>query len=140
MSCPINKLYNDFENIKNYLLINKELDYLNVIEKQFTKSLLISSASFIESSMQDILIKFTESTSSHEIITNFLKNKAIARQYHTYFDWKGNNANSFLGLFGIDFKNMLKKKITENEMEENIKSFLELGRLRNELVHQNFIL
>jgi len=140
MSCPINKLYTDFEDIKTYLLNNKQLDYLNVVERQFTKSLLVSSASLIEDNMQTILIEFIESVSTHEVLTNFLKNKAISRQYHTYFDWKGKNANNFLGLFGVNFRDTLKIKIKEQKMEDNIKAFLELGRLRNELVHQNFIL
>ena len=125
MSCPINKLYKDFEEIKLYLLENKQLDYLIIVEKQFTKNLLIASASFIEDKMQNILINFVESTSNHEVITNFLKNKAIARQYHTYFDWNAKNANSFLGLFGKEFKKKLQQKIKDEKMENNIKSFLE---------------
>lgn len=140
MSCPINKLYNDFENLKKYLLENKELDYLNVVEKQFTKNLIISSASFLESKLQEILIEFIESTSNHDLITNFFKNKAISRQYHTYFDWDGKNANNFLGLFGTDFKETTKIKIKEQNIDVFIKSFLELGKIRNELVHQNFTL
>jgi len=140
MSCPINKLYNDFESLKNYLLKNKELDYLNIVEKQFTKNLIISSASFLESKMQEVLINFIESTSNHSLIINFLKNKAISRQYHTYFDWNSKNANNFLGLFGTDFKDKIKVRIKEENIDEYIKSFLELGRIRNELIHQNFIL
>jgi len=140
MSCPINKLYNDFESLKSYLLTNKELDYLNTVEKQFTKNLIISSASFLESYTQDILIDFVESTSNHQLITSFFKNKAISRQYHTYFDWNGKNANSFLGLFGIDFRDTIKAKIKEEKYEQYIKDFLELGKIRNELVHQNFTL
>jgi len=140
MSCPINKLYNDFENLKNYLLENKELDYLNTVEKQFTKNLIISSASFLESYMQDILTNFVESTSNHQLITSFFKNKAISRQYHTYFDWNSKNANNFLGLFGIDFRDTTKAKIKEENTDKHIKDFLELGKIRNELVHQNFTL
>lgn len=140
MSCPINKLYDDFESLKNYLLENKELDYLNIVEKQFTKNLIISSASFIESRMQNILTIFVESTSNHQLITSFFKNKAIARQYHTYFDWSSKNANNFLGLFGTDFRDITKVKIKEQNIENNIKDFLELGKIRNELVHQNFTL
>ena len=140
MSCPINKLYDDFENLKNYLLENKELDYLNIVENQFTKNLIISSASFLESKMQEILINFIDTTSNHNLITSFFKNKAISRQYHSYFDWNGNNANNFLGLFGTDFKEKTKEKIKKENIDGYIKSFLELGRIRNELVHQNFTL
>ena len=135
---PIDKLYEDFNNLKNFLLENKELDYLIKIDNNFKKNLLISSASYIENELRRILINFIESN-SNQIITHFLTNKAITRQYHTYFDWKANNINSFLGLFGDDFRENVKQKIKNNNLEKNVKAFLELGRLRNELVHENFI-
>lgn len=71
---------------------------------------------------------------------SFFKKKAIIRQYYTYFDLNDKNINSFLGLFGDDFKKVFKEYIKEENQDENIKAFLELGRLRNELVHQNFII
>jgi hypothetical protein len=47
--------------------------------------------------------------------------------------------NSFLGLFGKEFLEMAKRKIKlDSELQEGIVSFLKIGRLRNELVHQNF--
>jgi len=45
-----------------------------------------------------------------------------------------------LGLFGEEFKKEFQEHIKEDEQIENIKAFLELGKLRNELIHQNFIL
>lgn len=41
-------------------------------------------------------------------IAEFIRNKAIERQYHTYFNWKENKAtsiNGFWGLWGDEFKN-----------------------------------
>lgn len=140
METPINSSYDNFISLKKYLLENKQLDYSISVENDFRKNLLISSASFIESSVQSILIDFVNSNSSHSVIVNFLKNKAISRQYHSYFDWNGKNINGFLGLFGPDFRDSVKQSIKEKKLEEKIKSFIELGKLRNELVHQNFIL
>ena len=48
------------------------------------------------------------------------------------------NINSFLGIFGEPFKKYATKKIKDEELDESIKQFLELGLARNRLVHQNF--
>ena len=136
---PIDKFYENFTKLKSFLLSQSQLDYFNIVENDFRKNLLISSASFIESELQRILIDFIESNSNHSAITYFMKKKAIARQYHTYFDWNGNNINSFLGLFGEEFKKEIQDKIKTKNILKNTKDFLELGKLRNELVHQNFV-
>lgn len=140
MNSPVTKLYSDFEKLKDFLLSNGQLDHYNMIQRDYQKILLISSASYIETIVQEVIINYVDYNSSHELILNFLKNKAISRQYHTYFNWDGNNINSFLGLFGSEFKSDISNKIKNDEKtKNNIKSFLELGNLRNELVHQNFI-
>jgi hypothetical protein len=69
----------------------------------------------------------------------FIRNKALSRQYHTLFDWGAKNCNSFLGLFGDDFKSSFCSKISSDKLlEKSIKDFLEIGRERNRLVHQNY--
>lgn len=142
MSNPIGVLYSDFIKLKEYLLQNKQLDFIFKLESDFKKTLLISSASYIESIFQEMLIAYFERNST-KLISIFLQNKAISRQYHTLFNWKEQNINSFLGLFGEEFKNTVntKMKLEQNQtIKLCCKSFLELGRLRNELVHQNFLL
>ena len=57
----------------------------------------------------------------------------------TWFDWEKKNANSFFGLFGVAFRDRMKAVVAEdNELESSIRSFLEVGRERNRLVHQDF--
>ena len=124
---PIDIFFDSFVKLKTYLLEQGQIDYYTSVENDFRKNLLISSVSFIESELQNILITFVESNSNHQAIINFLKKKAIKRQYHTYFNWDGKNINSFLGLFGEDFKDDFAIYIKEDEQEENIKSFIELG-------------
>jgi len=73
------------------------------------------------------------------LITSFLKKKGIDRQYHTYFKWDERNPNPFFSLFGEEFKQDVKKIIkSDSELDDSINAFLELGDLRNNLVHQNF--
>jgi len=68
-------------------------------------------------------------------------------QYHTYFTWgekdepskPGKNANTFFSMFGEEFKSECEKEVKANgELDRVIKAFLELGHLRNILVHSNF--
>ena len=69
-----------------------------------------------------------------------MRNKAIARQYHTWFTWDASNANNFFGLFGEDFKTSMKKRCSESEeLKSSIEAFLELGNTRNQLVHRDYV-
>jgi RiboL-PSP-HEPN len=68
-----------------------------------------------------------------------VRNKAVARQYHTWFNWCDNNANQFFGLFGAEFKAQMSELVKgSEEMQRSVRAFLELGNERNRLVHQDF--
>lgn len=103
--------------------------------------MLLSAASFFEKEISDTLVKFASShTGDNELIISIIKQKAISRQYHTYFDWdSGKNANKFFSLFGNRFKESMVDKVRADErLDSAIKSFLEIGQERNKMVHQNF--
>ncbi|NOU19517.1 MAG: hypothetical protein HOO91_18330 [Bacteroidales bacterium] len=133
-------LYEDFLNLNQFLIKNEEPSFTVLIDDHFRKSLLLSSASFFEYQICNILTEyFHNTTNSNLIITSFLKNKAISRQYHTFFCWDAANANNFFALFGEKFKNHMTAIIKDNEkLESSIKDFMEIGRERNRLVHQNY--
>jgi hypothetical protein len=68
-------------------------------------------------------------------------------QYHTYFNWgekgdldkPGKNANTFFSLFGEEFKKNVEAEINaDKNLESAVKVFLEIGHIRNTLVHSNF--
>ncbi|WP_375514098.1 HEPN domain-containing protein [uncultured Nostoc sp.] len=80
-------------------------------------------------------------TSNEKCITSLVKQKVIERQYHTYFEWDAKNAKKFFRIFCDEFKNkleLLQKIKKELRFYVAIKAFLELGNIRNCLVHQNF--
>lgn len=69
----------------------------------------------------------------------FVKNKAVSRQYHTWFKWDDSNANQFFGLFGSEFKQMMTDRVkASDELRISIRAFLEVGNERNKLVHQDY--
>ena len=113
---------------------------LSEIDSQFRKVLLLSAASHFEVQVRDTLVDyFTEKANGDVPSIAFLRAKAIERQYHTYFKWDGNNANQFFGLFGSGFKEFMGRRLQVNpRLGEGMRAFLELGDLRNNLVHRDF--
>ncbi|MBN7774152.1 HEPN domain-containing protein [Clostridium aminobutyricum] len=135
----------DYRDIKALLLKQSELSFQTTVDAHFRKTFLISCASYHETFIQNMLSAFLERTSNDQRITAFAKTKGIKRQYHTYFTWDNagkipNNINSFLGLFGNNFKENVAQEIASNEdIKLKMKSFLEIGNLRNQMAHENLL-
>lgn len=148
MNTVVDSLQNEYISILSFLKESNETSLASDLNKHFKKILVLSSASFFESEIYKILIEcVTQKTNNDSRIVNFLKKKAISQQYHTYFKWgekndpakPGKNANTFFSLFGDDFKVIAAKEVEENEeLGKSILAFIELGHLRNILVHSNF--
>ncbi|CAL9311964.1 hypothetical protein SUDANB135_04865 [Streptomyces sp. SudanB135_2055] len=72
-------------------------------------------------------------------IVELVEQKAIRRQYHTLFDWDTTNAGRFWGLFGNEYKVGMKKHCQQDmQLAQSIRAFLEVGSLRNRMVHNNY--
>lgn len=118
---------------------NNELSLRVFVDSNFRKSLLLASASHFEREVTELILECATSKTDDQKIIHFIKNKALSRQYHTLFNWEAKNCNSFLGLFGDDFKDHFVQIISSNNnLEKSVKDFLEIGRERNRLVHQNY--
>lgn len=132
--------YNKIHAILRFLSDKGEVTFQTDVDNYFRKNFLLTIASYFEDEITKLLIEFTKNKSSNsDELTSFVKNKAIARQYHTYFRWDSRNANYFLGLFGEVFKAQCTKDIDKNEELSNaISAFIEIGETRNNLVHNNF--
>ena len=102
-----------------------------------SKSLVISVASYFEKLITDEIVEvFHEATSQSDVLTEFVRRKAISRRYHEWFDWKNRSANSFFNSFGPDSKVFFQDRI--DKLNDSLRAFLELGDLRNRLAHENF--
>lgn len=136
----VDRLYEEFKALVEHLEIGSELSLRNTVDENFRKALLLAAASYFEHRItQDITDFAREIANENDLLVSFLKNKAISRQYHTYFDWESSNANKFFGLFGSLFSEYIKILIKNDEkFSSSIKAFLEIGRERNRLVHQDF--
>lgn len=136
----VESIIEEYKGIVDFLAGQKQPSLQSDVNKYFTKILVLSAASYFEEQIQTILVEFVSAASSKDpLVTSFLKKKAINRQYHTYFNWTGKNANSFFTLFGDEFKRKLEAEIkADAKLDKSVKAFLEIGDLRNRLVHNNF--
>ncbi len=141
MPTPIQKLIDDYNDLYKILINNGEISSSIMVNEHYRKILLLSCASYYETEIVSIIQEFITKNSTDEKVFNFLNNKAIQRQYHTYFDWKQNsNINQFLGLFGQEFKIKISDEIKNDEdLSLYVKSFLTIGFERNKMVHDNFL-
>lgn len=136
----VDRLYEEFTALIDYLDEGNEISLKSSANETFRKSLLMASASYFEFQLISQINDFFDLIShGNELAIAFVRAKAINRQYHTYFNWKEKNINSFFGLFGDGFSKFMKKQVQEDEeLHQAISAFLEIGRDRNRLVHEDF--
>ena len=132
-------LYRDTAELDKFLMSQNEVSLRIAADANLRKSLLLASASYFERQITELILDYARSCSLDARIVSFIEKKALSRQYHTLFTWDGKNCNSFLGLFGEDFKKAFSGRVSTNEkLEQSVKDFLEIGRERNRMVHQDF--
>jgi RiboL-PSP-HEPN len=136
----VDRIYREFSNLIEHLDQNGEISLGIAADENFRKSLLMAAASYFEDRLSKDLYSFFESISrGNELAISFVRAKAIKRQFHTYFNWDGSNANQFFSLFGDGFKEFMKEQIkADKELDLAIRAFLEIGSNRNRLAHSDF--
>ncbi|MBV7299302.1 HEPN domain-containing protein [Enterovibrio paralichthyis] len=131
-------LYNDYGENYNFLIENSQISIANDYKAQYSKVMLLSTASYFESKIIQIMFEMLN-PSTCSITHGFMETKALKRQYHTLFNWDQSNANQFFSLFGAEFKEFMKAKLAEDtELNSSISDFMILGSTRNKLVHGNY--
>lgn len=145
---PVDILYTEYLSVVGYLNENSQPSLSTDVNKYFKKIIVLSAASYFEHRIQEILVEFIVKKTNNDIpALNFFKKKAIGMQYHTYFSWgekgdpdrPGKNANTFFALFGDEFKQQVVERLNQSQdITMAMKAFLEIGHLRNILVHSNF--
>lgn len=139
MASSVDRLSGDLSAIAAVLDSQGETSLRIALEEVYRKALLLSAASNFEATITSAILGHVESTTNSMHVVSLVKNKALARQYHTLFDWEAKNANKFFSLFGDDFRQAMKDRLNEDpDLESSIKAFLRIGLERNFLVHGDF--
>lgn len=108
-------------------------------EATFGKTLLIAAGSYFEALLSRAVYDvFMDGTGGTQALADFVWGKAVTRRYHDWFDWDRRNANKFFGAFGSGFQSHMKERIEKTPgLEDAIRSFMEIGSLRNVLAHDD---
>jgi len=136
----VDTIYTDFKDAAGVLSASNEVSLQIMLDSNLRKTLLLSAASYFEYTLSREVSDFTqEVTGGNDLIGALVKTKAIARQYHSWFDWEKPNANKFFSMFGQAFKDHMAERLaTDEELAEGVRAFMELGRERNLLVHSDY--
>jgi hypothetical protein len=91
----IDKLYSDNASALEYLLHAKEISMYSDLDDKLKKVLVMSAASFFETELRSIIEAFVSKESkANAAVVALVKNKALERQFHTFFSWKERNGLS----------------------------------------------
>ena len=138
-------LLRDHRELVEYLELANSLLLRDRAESAFAKTLLIAAASYFEVSLTQVITDlYLEMTQGVEELAEFVKRQAIGRRFAQLFQWgneesPGRNANSFYILFGEGFSAHMKERVRDDrDFDESVKAFLEIGNLRNQMVHENY--
>jgi RiboL-PSP-HEPN len=136
----IDRMYDEAVALIRVLQKSSEVSLQISASDHLRKALLLAVASHFESRMCSVVLEFVrERAGGSSLVESFVRNKAIGRQYHTWFQWEKNNANQFFSLFGDKFKAAMIGAVDKSEdMRSSVRAFLELGNERNRLVHQDY--
>ena len=136
----IEELWKDHNDLAAYLQASNELHLLSTVQDSFRKTLLIAAASYFEVRFTETIVGlYQEADRGAGILSEFVRRKAIGRSFASLFNWDSGNANSFYNLFGPDFSGYMKERVrADDALAEAVKAFIEIGHLRNELVHKNY--
>ena len=136
----IERLCEEHDELIEHLLATGRITWKSRADDQFAKALLLAVASRFETLLTTCVVEtFDNAMGGSDALVAFVRKEAIERRYHTWFAWRGKNANQFFGSFGEDFKDAMAAKVKNDpELDDAVKAFLELGSLRNQLVHEDY--
>ena len=137
----IERLCEEHDELIKHLLETGKITWKSRADDQFAKTLLLAVASRFEARLTACVVEtFESATGGSEALVSFVQKQAVERRYHTWFSWRdAKNANSFFRSFREEFKNAMEAKVKNDpDLDDAVKAFLELGRLRNELVHEDY--
>lgn len=125
--------------LRTFLTEHAQISLLRAAEDNARKTLVLSAASLFEDRITKALLAYVEKVSASDAcVISLVRNKAVKRQYHSFFEWDKRKLGPFLTLLGESLGVKVKEAVKASPHKENSEAFLEIGAKRNCLVHQNF--
>lgn len=134
----VRRIFNDFNQLTELLRGLHDFSGMTALEETYPKALLLASASHLEVTTTAAILDLWSGHQRTELQT-FVERKSLTRNFHSLFNWTDRKANQFFGLFGTECGERFKARMQADEtFARCVNSFLEIGDLRNQLVHRNY--
>ena len=134
----VETLWNDLSDLEQYGHLVGATTLVNT-RSAFAKAMILAAGNWLERRTLQALLLFTKSASSNEALVHLVENKVLKRKFHTLFDWDSGKVNSFVGIFGSDFKEKVNAANGDDEIRRASLDFMELVAERNILAHDSRI-
>jgi hypothetical protein len=135
----LKRLVAESDDLRGFLAAQSQISLLRSAEDNSRKVLVLSAASLFEHRITEAILSYADKASgSNACVTSLIRNKAVKRQFHTFFDWDKKKPGPFFTLLGDELGGALKANCANSPTKEQVEAFLEVGHLRNCLVHQNY--
>jgi hypothetical protein len=139
MHSLLQRLVDESDELRGFLSAQAQLSLLRSAEDNSRKALVLSAASLFEHRITEAILTYADRVSSSDgCVTSLIRNKAIKRQFHSFFEWEKKKPGPFFTLLGEELGGTLKENCSRSPGKEQIDAFLEVGYLCNCLVHQNY--
>lgn len=134
---PVELLYRDYQGLVEDLQ-GRSPSGLVALNRSYHKVILIAAASSLENQVKAVVESLFRVHGRDELGT-FVAKKVLARGYHGLFDWDRERARMFFSNFGPDCAKSFDQKLkSDEEFSTQHSSFMRIGSLRNQLVHQDY--
>lgn len=111
---------------------------LNALNRSYNKVVLIAAASNLETLVKRV-VQDVFQTQGREELGTFVYKKVMSRHYSQLFEWPRRKATGFFSSFGEHSSRKFKTMFdSDPDFRAEHDAFMELGDLRNELVHQDY--
>jgi HEPN superfamily RiboL-PSP-like protein len=141
MHSLLKRLVEESDELRGFLSAQGQLSLLSAAEDNSRKTLVLSAASLFESRITEAILTYADKASnSDSCVTALIRIKAVKRQFHTFFEWEQKRAGPFFTLLGGVLGGKLKEDCAKSPGKERVAAFLDLGHIRNRLVHENYAL
>ena len=131
-------LFDQLSRLVESLKLTGEPSLAISVSEVASKSLLIAAASHFEDEFSKMFADVASRLAT-PAIAEFAFNQGVTRKYHTLFDWRSGNANTFYKLLGAAFKERAARLAANDaSFAKSVTEFLAIGNDRNELVHSDF--
>jgi hypothetical protein len=135
----LKRLVDESAELRALLSTQAQISLLTAAEDNSRKALVLSAASLFEHRISESLLSYAEKVSNSDgCVLSLIRNKAVKRQFHTFFEWEKRKLGAFPTLLGDELGRKLKEICARSPDKEQMEAFLEIGDLRNCLVHQNY--